>query len=120
MPRRKSVDTALTSSTERYRELLWTLTQKAVAGPDHDKWPGDPRLAFAEYRVSLELLSAVAKAATSDKQLEDLSAIQKRLREAEDLVAEMMKASASERHNSATRLTVGRALGAGVTREPIH
>ena len=107
-------------SVAQYRALLWDLVAEVKQGPRLQDYPGDPRLAFAAYHLRLELVSTVSKAASTDKGLENLDSILKRLREAENLVAEMTKASANERHNSATRLAAGRPVGVGVPGEPLH
>lgn len=107
------------SSVERYREMIWRLVEEVHKGPDYDRF-SDPKMAFGDYRTRLDLLNAISKAAGADKQLEDLAAIHRKLRQAEDTIAEMMKATADERHHRAARVEVGCAAGDGSTVPSVH
>ncbi len=107
------------SSVERYREMIWALVAEVNRGPDYDRFT-DPKLAFGDYKTRLDLLNAISKAAVADRQLEDLAAIHSKLRQAEDTIAEMMRASADERHHRAARVETGRPAGDGVTGPALH
>jgi hypothetical protein len=107
------------SSVERYREMIWTLVTEANKGPDYERF-ADPKLAFGDYRTRLDLLNAISKAAVADKQLEDLAAIHRKLREAEETIAEMLRATADERHHRAARVEAGCAAGDGSAGTSVH
>ena len=120
MPRRTRVEVAAQSSVEWYRDRIRSLVEEVERGPDFDAYNGDFHIATGVYKTRLELLNALSKAALADKGLEDLASIHRKLREAETTIAEMLRATADERHHRAARVSSGRAVGDGVPGTPLH
>lgn len=77
------------SNQDYYRETLLMLSQQCEENPR---------------KIYIDQINAIAKAATTDKQLEDLQLLHEKIAELEKAFADLTKAGADVRHNRSSRI----------------
>lgn len=118
--RPNSVARTVANSSEEYRARIRRLVDEIEQGPVAPEGGGSLQVSLALFRAKCDALNAISKAAIADKQLEDLATLKRKLLEAHKTIEEIMRPSADERHNRATRILGGRAAGTPVEPSQAH
>lgn len=107
-------------SIELYRRDIRGLVAELKRGPKYEEARGDMRVAHAQYKLRIELLNAISKAALADKQLEDIAALQRKMRELEAALDEKQGIGEHTRHHQRARLAPDESARAVLSDEPLH